>query len=120
MALELLDDHSRQAKAVSQPRRLVEKTLEVRFVIAGCPEIEPQTPALQGSRDGAGDERIKADDLDTGNISGALSHAPPMPKCCSPRFQILRVTEEQTAHPIRRCRTTFRTFFRESPPAMNR
>jgi hypothetical protein len=69
MSLELLYDDSRKVKTVPKPRRLVEKTLEVSFVVAGCPEVEPQTPHLQGGRDSAGDERIKTDDLDTGNRS---------------------------------------------------
>ncbi len=80
MALELLYDHSREVKAVSEPRRLMKKPLEVRFVVTGGPEVEPQTPELQGSGDGAGDERIETDDLDTGNIFRAFSHALPIPK----------------------------------------
>ena len=51
MALELLYDHSRQVEVVSEPRRLVEETLEVRFVVAGGPEVDPK-PNRQRSPNG--------------------------------------------------------------------
>ncbi len=77
MSLELLYDNSRKVKTVSEPRRLVEKTLEVSFVVAGCPEVEPQAPHLQRGRDSAGDERIKTDDLDTSNWSSLNNRLQP-------------------------------------------
>lgn len=67
MSLELLYDDSRKAETVPEPRRLMEKTLEVRFIVAGCPEVEPQAPHLQGGRDSTGDKCVETDDLDTGN-----------------------------------------------------
>src|SRR3982751_66542 len=78
MSLELFYDGSRKVKTVPEPRRLVEKTLEVRFVVAGCPDVEPQAPHLQRRRDSAGDERIKTDDLDTGNWSSLNNGFQPM------------------------------------------
>src|SRR3954470_12100447 len=93
MSLELLYDDSRKVETVPEPRRLVEKTMEVSFVVAGCPEVEPQAPHLQRGRDSAGDERIKTDDLDTGNRSSFNNGLQPstIQSSASPRLQAVLV-----------------------------
>jgi hypothetical protein len=96
MSLELLYDDSRKVKTVPEPRRLVEKTLEVSFVVAGSPEVEPQAPHLQRGRDSAGDERIKTDDLDTGNWS-SLNNLQPSTRqnSASPLLQAVLISAFQ-------------------------